>query len=148
MDKPAEILVFDFFTAAIAAAVSGDVLFGVQLHDTQWQTITKPKGIRISEAVSELAPGVDGVWKEFDADLIVTCWVRVGGVDKTERQSALIELGKLQEKVTQLMFEDTTLGGRVCDLLINKAGRGYDVYDGDPYAVVNIPVRINPKEFG
>src|SRR5690606_14019883 len=131
MDKPVEILVFDFFNAAVTAAVSGDVLFGVQLHDTQYQTITKPKGIRISEAISELGPGIDGNWKELDADLIVTCWVRVAGVDKTERQTALIDLIKLQEKVTQLIFNDTTLGNRVCDLTIGKAGRGYDTFDGD-----------------
>jgi hypothetical protein len=42
VDKPAEILLFDFLTDRIAAAAADSVLANLELHDTIWQKITKP----------------------------------------------------------------------------------------------------------
>jgi hypothetical protein len=148
MDKPAEILLFDFLTEQIELAVPDDPLFQIELHDTVHQTITKDRGVRISEAVGELLPASDGEWKEFDATLIVTCYSRVLGKDKTQRQTALADVFTIQKAVSELIGTGSTLGNRVCDVLLRQYGRGYDVLDGEPYAVVNIPLVINPMELG
>ena len=148
MEKPAEILLFDFLTEQIDLAVPDDVLFEIELHDTIHQTITKERGIRISEAVGDLLPASDGEFKEFDAQLIITCYSRVVSKDKTERQTALIDAFSIQKAVSEKIWADSTLGDRVCDLLLRQYGRGYDVFAGEPYAVVNIPVVINPRELG
>ena len=146
---PIEIKVFDFFDELVTAAVSGDPLFGVQLHDTVYQTITKTgsrvtdRVIRISEVDSEMVPcGLD--WEEKDAHLILVLAARIQGADKTERQDALSDVVNLFQVVAELIDNDRTLGDRVHDLQAEKASRGYDVFDGDPYAVVNIPLLINP----
>ncbi len=146
---PIEIKVFDFFDDAITAAVSGDTLFGVQLHDTVYQTIQRTgdrvtdRVIRISECDSEMVQcGLD--WEEKDANLILVIAVRIQGKDKTERRDALTDLVNLFRAVADLIDDDRTLGDRVHDLQAEKASRGYDLFDGDPYAVVNIPLLINP----
>lgn len=147
MDKPVEILLFDFFDEALEAAVEGDALFGVQLHDTVYQTIKKTgkpatdRVIRIGEAVSDLDPGC--CFAERSANLTLVLAVRIQGKDKTERQTALIDLFKLQKAVAELL-EDRSLGDRVDDLEFESAFRGYDTFDGDAYAVANIPMVINP----
>lgn len=147
MDKPVEILVFDFFDAEISGALQSDVLFGVQLHDTVFQGIKKTgdavtdRVIRISEATSELDPCCN--WAERSANLTIVLAARIQGSDKTERQAALIDVFKLQKAVAERL-EDRTLGGRVIDLQPESAVRGYDVFEGEPYAVVNIPLLINP----
>jgi hypothetical protein len=146
---PIEIKVFDFFDDQITAAIDGDPLFGVQLHDTVYQTIKRngsrvtDRVIRISEAESEMVPcGLD--WEEKDAHLILVLAARIQGSDKTERQEALTDVVNLFRVVADLFDNDRTLGDRVHDLQADKASRGYDVFDGDPYAVVNIPLLINP----
>ncbi|MEO8650497.1 MAG: hypothetical protein ABI539_15145 [Acidobacteriota bacterium] len=145
MDKPCEILLFDFLSPAIAAAVLGDALFQLELHDTVHQKITKNRGLRISEAVGDISPGPDMVWKEYDVDLMLVSYSRVTGSEKTNRQAALIDVFQIQQAAAILLTGDPTLGGRVCDLLIRKCSRGYDVLDGEPYAVANIPLIINPS---
>ena len=146
---PIEIKVFDFFDDVITAAIDGDPLFGVQLHDTVYQTIVRTgdrvtdRVIRIGEAESEIVPcGLD--WEEKDVHLVLVIAVRIQGADKTERQDALTDLVNLFRVVSELIDQDRTLGDRVHDLQAEPAPRGYDVFDGDPYAVVNIPLVINP----
>lgn len=146
MVKPVEILLFDFLAAAIAAAVPGDVIYELDLHDTVYQTIDakQGRGIRISEAAGSLAPGPGGGLKECDVELIIVCYSRVTGREKTDRQPALIDVFATQQEVAKAIYEDPTLGGRVCDVIVGKGSRGYDVIDGEPYAAANVPILINP----
>lgn len=149
--KPVETQLFEFLEAAVEAAVEGEVLFGVQVHDTVWQTIKKTgdavhdRGIRISEASSDLLP-LNGCFKEVNAHLTIVCFVRVAGKDKTERLSATEALFELQHAVMRLLWDESTFDDRVVDSYMQRADRGYDVFDGDVYAVANIPITINPDE--
>jgi hypothetical protein len=145
MAKPAEILLFDFLAEKFDASASGSVLYELELHDTVHQSITKKQGVRISEANGDLAPGPGGGVKECDVDLILICFAAVEGKDKKQRQEALAAAFDIQMAVAGLLFADPSLGGRVCDLLPRKFGRGFDVLDGKPYAVVNLPLLINPS---
>lgn len=144
MAKPVEILVYEFFDEAFAAAVSGTLLHGLELHDTTYQKIATDKGVRISEAVGKLLPGPGGGLKEWDVDLIVVCYARVRGKDKRARQEALQQVFDIQEEIVKLILADQTLGTRVCDLVIRKSPRGYADLDGEPFAVANMPLIINP----
>lgn len=143
--KPAEILLYDFFRERFDASASDSLLYKLELHDTVHQKIVTPQGVRISEATSDLAPGPGGGLKELDIDLIIICFSRILGKNKTERQAALMEVFEIQNEIAGLLNADQTLGGRVCDLLIRRGSRGYDVLDGEPFAVANMPLLINPS---
>lgn len=151
MDKPAEILVFDFLTEKLEAAPPDTVLFDLQLHDTVWQRISEipGRGVRISDAVGDLSPGPGGTspgdWKEYDVFLTIACFSRVKGQEQTQRQPALIDVFQIEQAIYILLWENPTLSGRICDLLLKKCSRGYDNLGGNPYAVVNIPLIINPS---
>lgn len=145
---PAEILLFEFLSESISGSAPDDVIYDCELHDTVYQAIRKPKCIRISEAVSELAVDVTQEMKEFDAELVIAVCVKVEGKDKKERQASIQTLFDIQQEVTKLLTEDGTLGGRVCDSLVRRSFRGFDVLDGEPWAVANIPVVINPRSLG
>jgi hypothetical protein len=145
MDKPAEILLFDFLTDRITGALTGDPLAGLELHDTIYQKINTDRGLRISEAVGEILPGPAAEWKEWDVALTIVCFSRVLGKEKTNRQTALIDLFQIQQATCAVLLDDSTLAGRVCDLLLQKCIRGYDSLDGEPYATAHIPIVINPS---
>lgn len=145
MEKPAEILLFDFLSGAIAAAVPGDLLFELELHDTVHQKIQTLKGVRISDAVGTLAPEPGGGLKEYDVIIDLACFAKVEGKEKTQRQPAVVAVYELQREICQLLYDYPELGDRVCDTYVGKGMRGYDVFDGNPYAVANISLVINPS---
>jgi hypothetical protein len=145
MEKPSEILLYEFLRESFNALPQDHPLFEVELHDTVFQTIKTERGVRISEAVGDLSPGPEMVVKEYDVLVILTCYSRVTGKEKTDRQPALIDVFAIQKAVYSLLIDDSTLGGRVCDSMLLKGGRGYDVLEGEPYAVSNTPIVINPS---
>ncbi len=145
---PAEIQLFDFLTTVIGSAAQGDPLFNAELHDTVYQKITADRGIRISEATGEFSLGPGGVANEYDVTIIIVCYARVTGVKKQERQPALADVFDLVKRVFEVLMNDPTLGGRVCDLIVQPGGRGYDTFDGEPFAVANMPIVINPRSLG
>lgn len=143
-DKPGEFLLFDFLTEQIAAAGEGDALFEIELHDTIYQSITRPQGIRISDATSYMSPTSDGV-KEFNIDLQLVCFAKVEGKNKKERQDALTAAWRLQKATYGVLMDDQSLGGRICNgILVATGARGYDVFNGNPYAVGIIPLTLEP----
>lgn len=153
MDKPAEILMFDFLTEQFAAAPAGTALSlepdgdrgQLSLHDTVYQQIATPRVVRISEATGDFMPGPDGEWKEWDVSLRLVIAVRVTGQEKKDRQPALTFVWELQRELCKLLTEQSTLDGRVCDLVLRTGVRGYDELDSEPYAVVHLPLIINPS---
>lgn len=146
MSKPAEILLFDFLSDLLTQADAGDVLYGVELHDTIFKPIGKAnRVVRISEAIGDLSPGPEMVIKEWDVQLVLVIASRIAGREKTDRQPALIDVFQMTVAVYSLLMTDTTLGSRVCDLVIDRGSRGYDVLDGEPFAVANLPLVINPS---
>ena len=145
-DKPAEVLLYEFWQEQIAAALAGSPLHGedFELHDTIYQPIKKERGIRISDAVGTFAPTAESD-NEYDVASDMVAFVRVKGQDKNVRQPALTQVFLLQREMYRILRENDNLGERVCDSLLLKGARGYDVYDGEPYAVASVPLIINPR---
>lgn len=146
-EKPVEILVFEFLQEAVDAASSGQVLYGLDVHDTIWQAFKKdrPRVLRVSDAVGDIVPIGLGEVKEFDVALQIVCCVKVEGNNQKERGPALQAVFEIEKEVHALIYADQTLGDRVCDVVIEKSVRGYDSIDGNPYAVANISLVINPS---
>ena len=86
--------------------------------------------------------------QEWDVTLILTCYSRIEGTNKKARQPALIDVFGIQKAIAAVLFANGSLGGRVCDSLLQKGGRGYDAYDEGTFAVTNTPLIINPRELG
>ena len=149
MSKPVEILLFEFLQESVDAAVPEPVLYGIDVQDTVWRSITneKPNGVRISDAVSTMRPDVGGGLKEFDAELQLVCFAKVDGADLKERSSAMQRVYEIQQAITGLLLQDPELGDRVCDVDVERASRGFDTFDGKPYAVAMIPLTINPTGY-
>lgn len=145
MDKPVEILLFEFLTEQVNAALPDDLISGLELHDTVYQSIRKDRGLRISDVTSTFSPTSIGTEKEYDALITIAAYSRVTGKDKTERIPAMQDAFEIQQKVYELLRNNSTLAGRVCDLLLRRGARGYDVLDGEPFAVAMIPLVINPS---
>jgi hypothetical protein len=152
-DKPAEILLYDFLLEQFEAAPAGSILSlegdsdrgELDLHDTIYQQINTQRCVRISEVVGGFSPGPENEWKEYDVSITLVALARVTGTEKKDRQPALTQVWELQKELYKLLTEEPTLDGRVCDLLLEDGVRGYDELDSEPYAVVNIPVIINPS---
>lgn len=145
MEKPSEILLFDFLAEAIRRAEPGTVLYELELHDTVYQKIATSRGIRISDAFGSMAPDIGGGIKEYDVNLQIVCFSKVEGKEKSHRQPALADIFEIQKAVYLTLLGDQTLGGRVCDSWPGKGLRAYDSMDGTPYAVANISLVINPS---
>jgi hypothetical protein len=145
MDKPAETLLFEFLEERIQSAAEGEIFHGLDLHDTIYQSIKKDSGIRISDAVGAFSPGAEDEEKEYDVFISLACFARVKGKDKNNRIPALITAFLIQKAVYSLLRSDPTFGGRVCDSLLQRGARGYDEYDGEPFAVASVNLVINPS---
>lgn len=145
--KPAEIALYDFLREKFDGAVEKNVLYQIALHDTIHQKLEKGSdyGVRIGEADSDFSVGEMDTIKEFDAYLMIVCFARVTGTDKSKRQEALQKVFEIHKAVIALLLESDSLGGRVCSLEILRGSRGYDSMNGEPYAVSNQPVVINPS---
>lgn len=143
MEKPVEILVYEFLEEEIAASATDSVLYSLELHDTIFQKIKTNRGVRISDCISTFSPyGTDE--KEYDAIVTLACFVRVEGKEKTNRQPALAAVFDIQKALYALFRAKSDLNSRVCDSLLQRGARGYDALDGEPFAVANIPLVINP----
>lgn len=133
----------EYLTAAAEAAAEGQLLFGAEVHDTVYSTISD-FGFRLSDCESDPAPLPEGDgMDEFDAQLTLVCFSRVAGQDRTDRKAARDKARALMLAAAQLFFDDTTAGGRVRDVLVGRCRRGFDTEGDDIYAVVNMPLTIN-----
>ncbi|MCW5959268.1 MAG: hypothetical protein KIS76_03845 [Pyrinomonadaceae bacterium] len=144
IDKPAEVLLYEFLAEQFGAAVPDSLFWEIELHDTIYQKITRKRGARISDCSAAFSPYGDAE-KEFDAAIEVVVFSRVEGKNKSARQPALTDVFRLQRSIYTLIRNNGSLGGRVCDTVLLRGARGYDVYDGEPYAVASIPLIINPS---
>lgn len=147
-NKPAELLLFDFLTERRAASVDGDAFNGddFEIHDTIFQSITKGRGVRISDATQDMQPGATS--KEYNATGQIVAFAKVEGKNQKERAAAMQSVFEIQQAVAGYLFGDASMGGRVCDITIGHMARSYDVLDGKPYAVAMIPWTINVATAG
>ena len=133
----------DFIEVAISAAEEDSTFHGAELHDTVY-TLMGEYGYRIGDCESDPAPlpGGEGM-EEFDAELAVYCFARIAGEEKTNRKAARNKARELMLAVAGLFFDDTTMGGRVSDVLVGRCVRGYTDQGGDVFAVAIVPLTVN-----
>jgi len=143
MSEPVENLTFTFLEEKLNAAQNGEILFGLDLHDTIWKKIENDNGVRIGDAESDFAPNVENLLQEFDAVLTLVCFAKILGTNKSERAEARKKVFQISQAVAQLFHDDHTMSGRVCDSRILGAVRGWDSINSHPYAVVNMPIVFN-----
>lgn len=132
---------FDFLQAGIEAATDDSPLYNACLRFTHFDyTDEDDVGLLLSNVVSDPAGAV-----EYDARLIVTTYVRIGGVERNDRYEEY-ELSKaLALKVSELIYDDDSLGGRTCRTIIGKLIDDVDdqLSAGQRHAVNNLYVTIN-----
>lgn len=121
------------------------ILNGVENHDSAHQTIEDDKGIYVSNAEWQFAPKLGTEAGVFDVLLILSFYYRVEGADKTERAAARDRVGAMAQIVASRMFGDQTLGNRFCDFLLLRAVDGSKSIKSDFYAIINLPVILNPS---
>ena len=133
----------EFLQAAVDAAVEGDLLFGAEVKD-DYQTISKDYGFIIGDCNSVVAPKPGGEMGEFDALLIIVCFARVVGSDKTERKDARNKARELMLVAAGLFSRDPMMGGKVRDSRVLRCRRGFDsITSADVYAVAHVPLIVN-----
>lgn len=134
----------DFLKDAIEAAAGGDALHGTRIDDTVYEDITGVDyGIRIGDCDADCAPTDEDVMEEFDAKLTVVFYARITDNDVASRKAARTLARQLWLQTARLFWADTTMGGRVRDVLVRRARRGYDTENGTVYAIVNMPLLVN-----
>jgi hypothetical protein len=135
---------FEFLEEAVAAVAPDDVLYGIEVHETVYQTIKKDSGVRVGNGESQLAPlPGGGAIEEFDCLLSLVCFARVTGADKTDRVMARDQAMDIAKAVSMLFLTDPSMGGRVRDSRVLKARRGFDSIGSQPFAVCELQVVVN-----
>lgn len=110
-----ESAIYTVLAAAIAAAADDDALFEAELHDTMYEEITKPFGVRIGDAAFDLAPGPGGVVEEYDVLGKVQIFARVENDTPEAKAAAREKVRAIGLRVAGVLFENVTLGGETND---------------------------------
>lgn len=145
MSETAEKSLYDFLKDQ---APNGVLLKQADIHDSEYQRFSKDKalGVRIGTSFGTPGPDAGGV-KEWDVCLLLICYARVpGGVTAPDRADPREQATQLAHEVCGLLYEDSSLGGRVCVIQPKRIMRDWDKADkAQTFAVVNIPVVIDPS---
>lgn len=141
MTVSVEAAVHSALAAAIAAAEAGDALFEAELHETLYEPITKPFGVRVGDASSDLEPASGGAVEEFDVLGMVQVFARAA--KDSEVTAAREKVRALTIAVAQLFFDDTTLGGAVSDSRVLGGQRGWASVKTVRHAVATLHLIAN-----
>lgn len=145
VDRSPSSLVFDFLVDTIEGVTDEeDPLYEAEILDSKSQKMTKDRGLVVSNASYELAPRQEMEIDAFDAVVIIAFWSRVLGKEATQRQTARDEVYRMANYVAQKIFEDMSLGSRVCNSLLERATDGSRSVTSTEYAVINLPIILNP----
>ncbi|MGE0133041.1 MAG: hypothetical protein AB7U82_33610 [Blastocatellales bacterium] len=136
---------YDFLNALITAALSGNPLYQVELHDTFYRRLIKDVGVRIGDCEAEISPlpGAEAA-EEFNARLTLVCYSRITGTDKSARATARDQVTAMAREIALKIYLDPRLNLQVNDARVLAVRRGYDsINDADHYAVANLDVIVN-----
>ncbi len=140
---PVEDLTEEFLEESIAAAPNGSLLKSIELRDTVFKKIEQDDGVAIGFGESDFSPnGADEV-QEYDAVVVLVCYSKILGTNKTERKEARRKAFQISRAVAKLFFDSPKMNGRVCKSRVLTAARGFDSFNSAPYAVVNMPIVFN-----
>lgn len=122
----------------------GTILSDADVHPTVYSLIKQPKTIRVGNAKFDLAP-VGEVTKSFDVEITLQILAKVEDSEDAETYPAALDtVWALAAEAANQMNKDRSLGGQVCDLLVLESFQGWARIEGCIFAVVLLPVRINP----
>ncbi len=125
-------------------AVVGSALESAEVQPTAYSIIKEPQTIRVGNCESEFAP-VGEIVKEFDADITLQILAKVEDAENPEDYPPARDIARwLAIRTIEILLTNKSLDGAVCDLLIRRAFRGWARIEGGIYAVVLLPVTINP----
>lgn len=141
--SPSSILV-EFANEFVAAAESGSIEEGAQVLDSKNQRLEEDKGIVVSNAEWTFSPSSENIEKFFDALLIVGFYYRIPSDDGTEWAIPRDKCFELAQAFSQALFDDQTLGERVCDFNMLRLVDGQDNANSNDYAIINLPIILNP----
>lgn len=142
-------IVAAFALDVIAAAAPGSILLGAEVLDSKFQEITQDKGIVVSNSEWDFVNKQMMNMSFSDALVIVGFYYRVPGADTSERATARDKCFEMAEAFAQAVFNDFYLKGaspteRVCDSVLMRAVDGNDNTNSDSFAIVNLPIILNP----
>lgn len=136
-------IVYEFIKEVISSASQNSILENAEVLDSAYQEITEDKGIVISNSEFDFAPKSVGVGL-YDVLLIIGFYCRVSGLDTTDRSEAINKCFQMAEALSDKIFNDMSLGNRVCDSLILRATDGMKNTASDSFAIINLPIILNP----
>lgn len=137
-----ETALFEFLEEkALGSAAQSDLA----VQATAYQALDSVKTIRIGNAETAIAVGHGGTVGEWDADITLQVLYRVEDADQSRSYNAARDAatGAAHWAVAEIQTDDS-LGGRVCGANVYKALRGWAKIGTAAYAVILIPLRINP----
>lgn len=140
-----ETALFEFLQAA-ALASSAQTDLAVQA--TAYQNLESVKTVRIGNAETMFGLDSEGGVGEYDVDLTLQVLHRVEDADSSDSfnlaRDGATEIAKF---VVEKIQTDDSLGARVCGVNVYKALRGWAKIQTGPFAVILIPLRVNPLSY-
>lgn len=140
-----EDLTYEFLQMAIGAATEGDILFGLELHDTVYKKIETTAGVRIGDGDSEVSVDGQDEPKEYNGRLTLVFFALIEKASRTERAAARTKVFDISMAVAKLFLDDPKMGGEVCGARPLRCYRGFDRIEGKPYAVANMDMVFNER---
>lgn len=135
--------IISFLDAAATAATVGQALYQAQILDHPAEPYQKDRGVLVNFDQFKLAPGGSGQIQQYDGQLVLLCYSRVLGVDKTARTAAIEDATTLAKGVATLFYNDPSIGGAVCDARCIDGESGWDAVDSQPYQLVGLVLLYN-----
>jgi hypothetical protein len=135
----AETAMYTVLAATIAAAGEDEALFESELHQTLYERITKPFGVRVGDAHFDLSPGPGGPVDEFDLISKVQIFARPSDAENPQAQiDAREKVRAMTIAVAEVLTVDPTLSGAINDCRILGAHRGWANVQGVRHAVAEL----------
>lgn len=141
--KSPSTIVYEFANEIVLAAANGTILKDAEVLDSAFQEITKDKGIVVSNSEFDLAPNQTGIGI-YDALIIIGFYYRIPGTDTTDRAEARDKCFQMAEALSDAVFDSMSLNNRVCDSLLLRATDGMKNTTSDAFAIINLPIILNP----
>ena len=143
INKSPSTILYEFLQAIVNDAAANTILNGAEVLDSAWQEMKEDKGIIVSNSEFDLAPGQSKI-NFFDTLLIIAFYYRIPSADTSERKDARDKCFEMAEAVAAGIYNDMSLGNRVCGCLLLRGVDGDKSTNADSYAIINLPIILNP----
>lgn len=140
-----ETILYNFFTAKVAAAVNPSSLVGLSVLPTQYSHKTE-FCLVIGNCASAFSPGPGDEMKEFNGRILLQILQKISDdVEAAEYVEAREKVREASLEITRLLFDFNSLDGNACQVEVEDGFRDYAEVKGNYYAIAIIPVVVNPR---